>query len=78
MFGLIKDPEQIKNVAQSIGCKRASDPATLRQLFEAKFSEALKTVGKRFEFVELYDNRDKFKQAIVEIIGTDSEWLRTR
>lgn len=66
-----KDPEQIKNVAQSIGCKRASDPATLRQLFEAKFSEALKTVGKRFEFVELYDNRDKFKQAIVEIIGTD-------
>jgi flotillin len=66
-----KDPEQIKNVAQSIGCKRASDPATLRQLFEAKFSEALKTVGKRFEFIELYDNRDKFKQAIVEIIGTD-------
>ena len=66
-----KDSEQIKNVAQSIGCKRASDPATLRQLFEAKFSEALKTVGKRFEFVELYDNRDKFKRAIVEIIGTD-------
>ncbi len=66
-----KDPEQIKNVAQSIGCRRASDPETLRQLFEAKFSEALKTVGKRFDFIELYDNRNKFKNEIIDIIGTD-------
>jgi flotillin len=68
---VIKDNEQIKNVAQSIGCKRASDYTTLRELFEAKFSEALKTVGKRFDFVELYDNRDNFKRAIIETIGSD-------
>ncbi len=68
---VIKDKEQIKNVAQSIGCKRASDHTTLRELFEAKFSEALKTVGKRFEFVELYDNRDRFKQEIITTIGQD-------
>ena len=52
-----KTAEEIKEVAQSIGCKRASQVETLRELFDAKFSEALKTVGKQFEFVELYDKR---------------------
>ena len=37
--------EDVKKVARTIGCKRASDPEMLIQLFEAKFSEALKTVG---------------------------------
>ena len=61
----------IKKVAQTIGAERASDPEVLHKLFEAKFSEALKTVGKRFEFVELYDNRDKFKHEILQTIGSD-------
>ena len=66
-----KEVSDITKVAQTIGCARASDPATMRNLFEAKFSEALKTVGKRFDFVELYDSREKFKQEILSIIGTD-------
>lgn len=65
------DTKSILKVAQTIGCARASDPETLRQLFEAKFSEALKTVGKRFEFIELYDNREKFRKEIIDIIGDD-------
>ncbi|MCB0638387.1 MAG: flotillin family protein [Lewinella sp.] len=67
-----KDAADIKKVAQSIGCQRASDLGTLRELFEAKFSEAIKTVGKRFDFVELYDNREKFN---VEIQNTIGEYL---
>lgn len=66
-----KEANDIKTVAQTIGCIRASDPTTLRELFEAKFSEALKTAGKRFEFVELYDSREKFKREILGVIGTD-------
>ncbi|MEL7120463.1 MAG: SPFH domain-containing protein, partial [Bacteroidota bacterium] len=66
-----KDIGDIKNVAQAIGCARASDPITLRELFEAKFSEAIKTVGKRFDFVELYDNRVSFKNEIQHVIGED-------
>ncbi len=66
-----KDTEDIKNVAQTIGCKRASDPSTLRNLFEAKFSEALKTVGKQMQFEQLYDSRDEFKKKILESIGKD-------
>ncbi|MBX2874462.1 MAG: flotillin family protein, partial [Saprospiraceae bacterium] len=49
-----QEAKDITNVAKTIGCIRASDHETLKQLFEAKFSEALKTVGKRFNFVELY------------------------
>ena len=60
-----------KNVAQSRGCRRASDQRALIELFDAKFSEALKTVGKQFDFVELYNERDKFKAEILKVIGTD-------
>ncbi len=63
--------EDVKQVAQSIGSQRASDHEQLEILFDAKFSEALKTVGKNFEFVELYTGRDNFKQDILNIIGTD-------
>ncbi len=63
--------EDILQVAQSLGCARASEKAALVELFDAKFSEALKTVGKRFDFVELYEERDKFKDEILKVIGRD-------
>ena len=64
-------PADILQVAQSLGCQRASEQRALVELFDAKFSEALKTVGKQFNFVDLYNQRDRFKEEIVEIIGTD-------
>lgn len=66
-----KSVDDIINVAQTIGCQRASDISTLRELFEAKFSEALKTVGKKFDFTELYEARSEFRNEILNIIGTD-------
>lgn len=66
-----KTPEDVLRVAQSIGCTRASAVDTIRVLFDAKFSEALKTVGKRFDFVQLYNERDHFKSEILKVIGTD-------
>ncbi|GAA4826902.1 flotillin family protein [Algivirga pacifica] len=65
------DEKDVANVAQTIGCERASDKDLLETIFESKFSEALKTVGKRFEFVDLYSSRDEFKQEVINIIGTD-------
>jgi uncharacterized membrane protein YqiK len=58
-------------VAQLLGCARGSDEAALVELFDAKFSEALKTVGKQFDFVDLYNSRERFKEEILKIIGTD-------
>lgn len=66
-----KTHDDVVNVAQSIGAHRASDPVALESLFDAKFSEALKTVGKHFDFIELYNSREQFKQEILRIIGTD-------
>lgn len=66
-----KTKEDVVQVAQSIGSRRASDQRALIELFDSKFSEALKTVGKQFEFVELYNSREKFKQEILNTIGTD-------
>ena len=63
--------EDITQVAESVGCKRASEQASMVELFDAMFSEALKTVGKRFNFVQLYDERDKFKAAMLDVIGQD-------
>ncbi|CAN5428130.1 flotillin family protein [soil metagenome] len=66
-----KSHDDVVKVAQTIGTGRASSIETLNTLFEAKFSEALKTVGKKFDFVELYDARERFKLEILDIIGTD-------
>lgn len=66
-----KNVDDVLNVAQIIGTERASDVDTLTNLFEAKFSEALKTVGKKFDFVELYEARREFRTEILNIIGTD-------
>ena len=63
--------EDVLKVAQSVGCARASDPRLLVELFDAKFSEALKTAGKQFDFEDLYTERVQFKEKILGIIGTD-------
>ncbi|MEZ4403319.1 MAG: hypothetical protein R3B06_25055 [Kofleriaceae bacterium] len=66
-----KTVDDVLRVAQSIGCARASQQSTLEELFAAKFSEALKTVGKKMEFEQLYTQRDVFKDQIIAVIGKD-------
>ena len=66
-----KAEEDVIKVAQAIGVQRASSQETLEELFVAKFSEALKTVGKRLDFIDLYTERRKFRDEIIEVIGTD-------
>jgi len=66
-----KTKEDVIKVAQAIGSERASSRETLQELFNAKFSEALKTVGKQLDFVDLYTQRDQFRDQIIRVIGTD-------
>ena len=66
-----KTAEDVLSVAQMIGVARASDQDAMIELFDAKFSEALKTVGKQFDFEDLYTKRQKFKDDIIDVIGTD-------
>lgn len=66
-----KTADDVLKVAQAIGTNRASHQETLEELFNAKFSEALKTVGKKLDFEELYTRRHDFKEQILEVIGED-------
>ena len=66
-----KTVDDVLKVAGAVGCVRASDLTTLQELFEAKFSEGLKTVGKRLNFEDLYKEREVFKDQIVSVIGKD-------
>ncbi|MFT3709180.1 MAG: hypothetical protein QM817_16175 [Archangium sp.] len=66
-----KTVDSVLKVAGAVGCARASDQVTLNELFEAKFSEGLKTVGKRLNFEDLYKEREVFKDQIVHVIGKD-------
>lgn len=61
----------VLRVAKSIGADRASDREAVEQLFAAKFSEGLKTVGKQIEFVQLFENRLEFREKIIDVIGDD-------
>lgn len=63
--------ESVRKVAQMLTPERVSDLNQLRELFEAKFSEALKTAGKQMEFHELFTERIKFRDNIQNTIGKD-------
>ncbi|WP_171117379.1 MULTISPECIES: flotillin family protein [unclassified Streptomyces] len=66
-----KTVEDVIKVAQAVGTARASDRDTLQELFHAKFSEALKTVGKQMDFTDLYTKREELRFRIIEVIGVD-------
>ncbi len=61
----------VLRVAKALGADRASDKHAVDELFNAKFSEALKTVGKKFEFTDLFEKRQEFRDEIVKVIGND-------
>ncbi|MDX5371781.1 MAG: hypothetical protein LPK18_05010 [Pseudomonadaceae bacterium] len=63
--------QDVLKVAKAIGVDRASEKNAVNELFNAKFSEALKTVGKKIEFVNLFENRQEFRDRIIEVIGND-------
>lgn len=63
--------EDVLRVAKAVGVERASDKDAVGELFSAKFAEALKTVGKKMDFLELFEDRLAFRDRIVDVIGND-------
>ena len=63
--------DDVLKVAKNIGVDRASDHAAVSTLFNAKFSEALKTAGKQFDLAELFEERLNFRERIREVVGQD-------
>ncbi len=65
--------EDIAHVATTIGCGRASDTEILRELFEAKFADALKTAGAKLTFDQLYQNRRLFRDEVLKALGQEGD-----
>nr|WP_011922895.1 SPFH domain-containing protein [Pseudomonas fluorescens]CAM96118.1 conserved hypothetical protein [Pseudomonas fluorescens SBW25] len=63
--------DDVLKVAKAVGVQRASDPKAIRELFQAKFSEALKSVGRQHDLLDLFQNRLNFRDDIVAAIGKD-------
>lgn len=63
--------DDVLKVASTLGCARASDQQTLTDLFSAKFTEAMKSVGKQIDFEALCGERERFKDEVIDVIGHD-------
>ncbi|TAE17466.1 MAG: hypothetical protein EAZ95_06385 [Bacteroidetes bacterium] len=61
--------DDIRRVATTIGCSRASSLTTIKELFEAKLADALKTAGAKLTFDQLYQNRHQFRDEILVALG---------
>lgn len=75
-IGVNHDPDDIKNVAKVFTPEGASDQSTLESHFLPKFSEALKTACKQFDFVELFEERAKFREAVKEVINHEMDGFK--
>lgn len=63
--------DDVLRVASTVGCERASQAETIKQLFGAKFSGAIKSAGCHFDFKALYKDRETFRDRIIETVGYD-------
>jgi uncharacterized membrane protein YqiK len=63
--------EDILQVARSVGCARAASTDTLRDLFSARFEDAIRTVMRALTFEECVNERERFKDQILAVIGCD-------
>lgn len=70
----LRIPENADNVIQvatSIGCRRAAEPENLKDMFQAKFIEAMKSVAHRMDFIELFKQQERFKEELIKTVGSE-------
>lgn len=63
--------DNVRTVAQRLGCAQAGDPNALHARFAPKFIEALRTVAQHCDFDDLYKPRLAYKDDVVSLIGQD-------
>jgi uncharacterized membrane protein YqiK len=63
--------EDVEKVVLTLGAARAASPDTLRELFEAKFRETLRTVVRSADFEDWLSHQDEFRDQVLRVIGRD-------
>ncbi len=74
-IGVNPTEEDILKVAEH-SVKNVGDTTYLKGYFTPKFSEALKTAVKQFEFEDLLTNREQFREAVKKVIGNDLDGFK--
>ncbi|WP_299432556.1 SPFH domain-containing protein [uncultured Aquimarina sp.] len=64
-------PNDILQVSNVFGCKTTFDKIKIKDIFQTKFSEALKTIAFTYEYEELHHKKTGFRNEILLLIGTD-------
>ncbi len=75
-IGVNHEEDDIIRVAKLFTTIGASNPERLKDHFQPKFSEALKTAVKQFGFEELLTNRRAFRDAVVTVIGSEMDGFK--
>ncbi|MFP2927924.1 SPFH domain-containing protein [Pyxidicoccus sp. 3LG] len=60
----------VEKLMSTLGVK-ATTPEVLRQVFEARFSEAFRTVFRCFDFEECLQKREEVRDQVVQVVGRD-------
>ncbi|MEO1651942.1 MAG: SPFH domain-containing protein [Bacteroidota bacterium] len=71
ILSILNTEDAVQDVSFNLGAEKASDPETIRNLFEALFSEVLKTIAKEYDFADVLPNLEQFKRDILYQIGID-------
>ena len=66
-----RNAENVLLVAQTVGCARASNPETLKQLFSGKLTEAFRIVLKKLDFEEALAKLDAVRENIIQVVGVE-------
>jgi uncharacterized membrane protein YqiK len=64
-------PQDVLHVFRWLGAEQASDEKVVFACFEARFVEAMKKAAKTYDFKDLEDARDAFRNQVVQSIGED-------
>jgi uncharacterized membrane protein YqiK len=75
-IGVNPEEKDILLLAENLTCAGASDIETLKKHLTPKFSEALKTAIKQFDFIDLYKSRKEFRDQVKQLLENDMEGFK--
>lgn len=70
-IGVSRTAEDVLQVADALGCERASDPAAIEALFRPRLVSGLRLAAHRMTHQDLQDRRDALQDAVMMEIGQD-------
>lgn len=66
-----KTAEDVRRVADALGCERASDLDALRELFRPKMVSTLRAVAHQLTYLELQQEQQEFQERVLVELGSD-------